>query len=84
MQLLNNKHLEYVSGAGLKISGEDHSSTNNYTYIVFTPQFDGSMPPELQARIDAGESYHSMRGDLMAYSHYTLIMKSLYPELYTG
>lgn len=84
MKLINKEDLSCVSGAGLKISGEDYSSTDNYTYVVFTPQFDGSTPPELQARIDAGESFHSMRSDLLAYAHYTLIMKAIYPELYTG
>lgn len=84
MNLINEEDLSYVSGAGLKMSGEDYTSTNNYNYVVFTPQFDGSTPPELQARIDAGESFHSMRSDLLAYAHYTLIMKTIYPELYTG
>jgi len=83
MQVIDGLDLSYISGAGLKMSGEDYSSQNNYTYVVFTPQFDGSTPPELQARIDAGESFESMREDLMTYAHYTLIMKTLYPELYT-
>jgi len=83
MNIINNVHLNYISGAGLKLSGEDYSSEKNYSYVAFTPQFDGSLPPELQQRIDAGESYHSMRSDLLAYSHYTMIMQAIYPELYT-
>lgn len=84
MQLIDNIDLNYVSGGELRMSGEDYSNTQNYSYVVFTPQFDGSTPPELQARIDAGESFHSMQGDLLAYAHYTMIMKALYPGLYTG
>lgn len=80
---LIDKYLDQISGAGLKMSGEDKVSQDNYSYVVFTPQFDGTMPPELQARIDAGESFHSMQGDLMAYAHYTMLMQLVYPELYT-
>lgn len=81
---LISKNLDQISGAGLKMFGEDKVSQNNYTYVAYTMQFDGSMPPELQARIDAGESFHSMRDDLMVYSHHLALMQFYHPEFFTA
>lgn len=77
-------NLDQISGAGLKMSGEDYSSQKNYSYVAYTMQFDGSMPPELQARIDSGESFYSMRDDLMVYSHHLALMQFYHPELFTS
>lgn len=82
MNLINNIYLEQISGAGLTISGEDYSSEKRYSYVVYTMQYDGSMPPEFQKRIDEGESYHSMRSDLMTYNIHISIEKYYNPHLF--
>lgn len=84
MQIINNSDLNYISGAGLIMSGEDKCTEYQYSYVVYTMQYDGSMPPELQARIDAGESYRSMQSDLMTYSIHLSLEKYYNPHLFTS
>lgn len=83
MRQLSKSCLRQISGgAELVFDISQRYTTNHYSSVAFTLQYDGSMPPELQARIDAGESYDSMKMDLFVYSLMYEQCKMLYPDLF--
>jgi hypothetical protein len=85
MNLLNIEETKFVSGAvNMTYTEESKSNFKEYSYVAYTMQYDGSLPPEFQKRIDAGESFRSMQSDMMAYQYHLHVMKSLYPEMFTA
>lgn len=85
MNLLNIEEIKFVSGATtFNYTEESKGGTQNYSYIAYTMQYDGSLPPEFKKRIDAGESFRSMRDDMMVYQCHLQIMKNNYPEMFTA
>ncbi len=86
MREISGSCLERVSGAAELVFDVEqrYSIRHERNESNITIQFDGSMPPELQARIDSGESYSSMRGTLIAYNLIINNLKAIHPELFTG
>ena len=84
MELLHLEQTSMVSGAiRYEYTEESYTTFREYESVTFTIQFDGSTPPELQKRIDAGESYESMKLDLLVYQHLLYRYRFYYPERFT-
>jgi len=85
MNIINNKETHSVSGGYVNLSYENNCklSRTTETRIIFTMQFDGSTPPEFQTRIDAGESFESMKADLRMYHTIRHMMKAQNPQLFS-
>lgn len=72
-----------VSGAeGGTGSTEHWSSDKTIQCESWTLTFDGKLPIQLQARIDAGESFDSMRSDLMAWNLIMATLQVYHPEYF--
>jgi hypothetical protein len=72
-----------VSGAEGATASTEHWSINKTIECEpWTLTFDGSLPPQLQARIDAGESFDSMRSDLMAWNLIMATLQVYHPEYF--
>ena len=84
MKLLTLEEEILVSGAiKFEYTEESYKTFREYESTSFTIQFDGSTPPELQKRIDAGESFDSMKQDLVVYQHLLYRYRFYYPERFT-
>lgn len=75
-----------VSGAeGTPTGSTEHWSSNKTIECEhWDLTFDGSLPPQLQARIDAGESYESMKHDLMAWNLIMATLQVYHPEYFAA
>jgi len=85
MLLLNEVQVRSISG-GIYINYDsDHWSSNKKIEgNPFTIQFDGSLPPEFKARINAGESFESMKNDMRDYLMIVEVLKTFHPEMFVG
>jgi len=85
MNIITSKQIHQVSGGYINLSHEHKLITTRTTETrtIFTMQFDGSTPPEFQQRIDAGESFESMKADLRMYHTIRLMMKANTPHLFS-
>ncbi|CAB4128546.1 hypothetical protein UFOVP270_9 [uncultured Caudovirales phage] len=78
-------HTLQVSGAeGPTASTEHWSIDKTIDCEHWTLTFDGSLPPELQARIDSGESFNSMKSDLMAWNIIIATLRTYHPEYFAA
>ena len=87
MIFLSDTLLNAISGGSYITAGYQESSGVSYqsseTYTI-TFQYDGSMPPEIQAKIDAGASWTELAPVLTLYSMAINDLKTRYPERFTG
>ncbi len=87
MRQLDKIYLEMISGAA-QMTFDIEQKYIHYIErsepFAITFQYDGSMPPELQARIDSGESWESIRPVLILYNIAINQIRSVYPEMFTG
>lgn len=83
MQILDINLLDKVSGAAqvvvdyINVVGP---ATHYYDSMSITLPADGSLPPEFQARIDAGATWDEVGPFLIMYS----IILDTHPELFSG
>lgn len=85
MFLLDFDALSLISGGYyVHYDEEHHHSFSTTNGSAFTMQWDGSLPPEFQARIDSGESFKSMQDDMRDYLMITRTLQFFHPELFTA
>jgi len=81
MRLLKTDLLDRISGAACVTADYTHTEgpiVHFHDSMSITLPADGSLPPEFQARIDAGASWEEMGPFLIMYS----IIRNDHPELF--